>query len=49
VPSPSAHIFYHRRIDEANDALPKFNGYWLSTIAVIRLIARGLFAKGSVT
>lgn len=40
-PSAAAHIFYHRRVADASDALPKFSGYWSSELAVARLVLRG--------
>ncbi len=41
VPEPSMHIFYHRRVQEATDSLPKICGYWRSELAVSRLILSG--------
>jgi hypothetical protein len=37
LPSPSAHIFYHRRVADVHDALPKISGYWPSEFAVTRM------------
>ena len=42
LPAPSTHIFYHRRVADVADALPKVSGYWPSEIAVIRLVLAGL-------
>src|SRR5208337_4066963 len=41
LPEPSLHIFYHRRVADATDALPKISGYWASEMAVSRLILGG--------
>lgn len=38
LPSPSTHIFYHRRVDDVNDTLPKISGYWPSELAVTRMV-----------
>lgn len=38
LPAPSTHIFYHRRINDAHDTLPKSSGYWPSEIAVTKAI-----------
>lgn len=44
-PLPSAHIFYHRRKAEIQDALPKISGYLPSELAVTKLVlANSLFA-----
>ena len=43
LPEPSLHIFYHRRVADATDPLPKVSGYWASEIAVSRLMIGGMF------
>jgi hypothetical protein len=43
LPEPSLHIFYHRRVADATDALPKVSGYWVSEMAVSRMIFGGAF------
>lgn len=43
LPSPSAHIFYHRRVQDVVDGLPKISGYWQSEVAVAQLIMKGIF------
>ena len=43
LPLPSSHIFYHRRVNDAHDSLPKINGYWSSQIAVTQLVVRSMF------
>jgi len=43
LPSPSAHIFYDRRVEDVEDSIPKFSGYWPSELAVTRLIMGSLF------
>ena len=37
LPEPSLHIFYHRRVADATDAVPKVSGYWASEMAVSRM------------
>ena len=36
--SPSCHIFYHRRVHDVDDHLPKFSGFFSSQIQVCQLI-----------
>jgi len=43
LPSPSAHIFYHRRVSDAHDSLPKVSGYWPSEFAVTRMVMGSIF------
>ena len=43
LPEPSLHIFYHRRVADATDALPKVSGYWASETAVSWMIFGGAF------
>lgn len=38
LPEPSLHIFYHRRIADVSDPLPKVSGYWRSEWAFARRI-----------
>lgn len=41
LPAPAFHIFYHRRLADAGDDLPKISGYWRSELAVLaRVLAR---------
>jgi hypothetical protein len=42
-PKPSVHIFYHRRVADVIDSLPKVTGYWASQMAVSRLISASAF------
>lgn len=45
-PAPVAHIFYHRRVADIDDSLPKYSGYWRSEIATTTmLIRRGIAAN----
>jgi hypothetical protein len=30
LPEPGFHIFYHRRVADIDDELPKYSGYWKS-------------------
>ncbi|TXI49730.1 MAG: hypothetical protein E6Q50_07710 [Lysobacter sp.] len=46
APAPVAHIFYHRRVADIDDSLPKYSGYWRSEIATtMMLIRRGIAAN----
>jgi hypothetical protein len=45
LPSPDAHIFYDRRVDDIADAVPKVSGYWASEAYVTRSILAGLFGR----
>jgi hypothetical protein len=38
LPLPSTHIFYHRRLGDALDSLPKISGYWSSELAVAKIV-----------
>jgi len=38
LPPPGAHIFYHSRVADQSDSLPKFSGYWPSELAVVKLV-----------
>jgi len=44
LPQPRAHIFYHRRQQDAHDTLPKFSGYWPSEFMVTGLVLAGTFS-----
>jgi hypothetical protein len=46
LPRPSAHIFYHRRVKDARDRLPKISGYWASELYATKLIVAGML-RGS--
>lgn len=43
LPPPAFHIFYHRRIADSFDDLPKHCGYWNSEFATAREILRQWF------
>jgi hypothetical protein len=43
--NPAMHIFYNRRVHDANDALPKISGYWASEWAVSRALVAGMFRR----
>ena len=45
LPSPQAHIFYHRRSADINDELPKHEGYLKSEWAVIAGLTKGVYSK----
>ncbi len=38
LPQSSVHIFYHSRVQDVDDSLPKISGYWPSEIAVTKLL-----------
>jgi hypothetical protein len=38
LPPAAAHIFYHRRVRDVADDLPKHCGYWVSELAVARSV-----------
>jgi hypothetical protein len=42
LPEPRGHIFYHRRVADADDGLPQIPGYWRSELAVTRWVVAGL-------
>lgn len=42
LPPAAAHIFYHRRVRDVADDLPKYSGYWLSELAVMRSVLNPL-------
>jgi hypothetical protein len=43
LPEPKVHIFYHHRLADVADNLPKISGYWPSEIAVTKLVVRSLW------
>lgn len=47
LPPPSAHVFYHRRVDDAHDSLPKICGYWQSEFAVTKMVMINTFRRGN--
>jgi hypothetical protein len=40
LPPVAMHIFYDRRLHDAEDHLPKHSGYWPSQLAIGRLLTR---------
>jgi hypothetical protein len=42
LPSPRMDIFYHRRVMDITDGLPRYSGYFASELAVGKLIMSGL-------
>jgi len=38
LPPPALHIFYHRRVSDIGDDLPKKSGYWPSQLAVMKRV-----------
>lgn len=47
LPRPSAHIFYHRRVKDVRDRLPKIGGYWPSELYATRLVLTGMVGSRS--
>lgn len=43
LPAPAMHIFYHSRVADADDSLPKHSGYWRSQWAFTRLVMSSAF------
>jgi hypothetical protein len=35
LPKPAMHIFYHSRVADVNDGLPRYSGYWRSELALM--------------
>ncbi|MEM6302643.1 MAG: GFA family protein [Pseudomonadota bacterium] len=38
LPAPEFRLFYDKRIDDADDDLPRYSGFWRSQIAAVRAI-----------
>ena len=47
VPEPALHIFYHRRVADIEDKLPKYSGYWRSQLAFSCRLLPALLYKGA--
>lgn len=45
LPEPSLHMFYHRRLENIDDQVPKYEGFLKSQLAVTGLIVKGLIRK----
>jgi hypothetical protein len=45
LPAPDRHIFYHRRVADIVDSVPRLSGYWTSEAYVTRSILAGLFGR----
>ena len=45
LPAPDRHIFYHRRVADIADLVPKLSGYWASEAYVTGSILAGLFGR----
>lgn len=43
LPEPSEHVFYHRRVADIQDSIPKINGHWRSKIAAAKPLLRSIF------
>jgi hypothetical protein len=49
LPAPDRHIFYHRRVAEISDSVPKLSGYWPSEAHIIGMVLGKLPGRKSVT
>ena len=38
LPMPKAHLFYHRRVEDVDDGVPKYNGFIRSELCAMRLM-----------
>ena len=45
LPEPKMHIFYHRRIRDIEDELPKYDGFVKSQLQASKIILQGLISK----
>jgi hypothetical protein len=45
LPVPAAHIFYHQRIEDVLDNLPKIEGYWASELAITKAVTASLLRR----
>lgn len=45
LPEPSIHIFYHRKVEEFNDQLPKHHGFIKSQLAFSNKLMGALFKR----
>lgn len=45
LPAPDRHIFYHRRVADIADSVPKLEGYWASEAHITRTVFADLFRR----
>jgi len=45
LPGPALHIFYDRRVADAEDSLPRYSGYWSSELALGRRLMGALLKR----
>lgn len=45
LPAPAAHIFYHQRIEDVPDNLPKIEGYWASELAITKAVSSSMLRR----
>jgi hypothetical protein len=45
LPEPDVHIFYHSRVADIENAVPKYNGYWRSQMAIASLITSAVLHR----
>ena len=46
LPVANAHIFYHSRVADIENAVPKHNGYWRSQLAIASLLTSAVLHRG---
>ncbi|MFT7214838.1 MAG: hypothetical protein ACI9XK_005109 [Granulosicoccus sp.] len=46
LPKPVLHSFYDRRVDDVDDHLPKFSGYWQSQWGVASQFVSTILRRG---
>ncbi len=44
LPPPSLHMFYNRRVADADDSLPKYSGYWRSQLGFGRHLIKHMLS-----
>ena len=48
LPAPDRHIFYHRRVADISNSVPKLSGYWPSEAHIIGMVLGKLPGRKSV-
>ena len=46
LPAPALHVFYDRRVADIDDALPRYDGYLRSQLAISRRLVSALLHRG---
>ena len=47
LPKPSMHLFYHRRVEDIDDDLPKYTGLVQSQAMIVKALAQGLLQRAA--